>query len=91
MRAISLVGGANTQLTIANTDGTLDHSTTGATMAVTGVAVDDGVSNGALITFPAPGLFSPRRGDVELTLDLTNATNAGEYRDAVYTLTATNI
>ncbi len=91
VRSISLAGGTDTQLVIANTDNTLDHATTAAVITVTAVAVDDGSSSGTTITFPAAGLGSPRVGDVELTLDLSNAINAGVYEDAVYTLTASNI
>jgi hypothetical protein len=91
VRAVSLAGGTNTQVSIANTDDTLDHATTSATITVSSVAVDDGTSNGATISFAAPGLSSPVIGDVELTLDLTNATNAGDYEDAVYTITAQNL
>ena len=36
-------------------------------------------------------LVTPETGNVEMTLDLTNATNAGNYEGAIYTLTATNI
>jgi len=91
VRAISLAGGVNTELAIANTDDTLDHTLTTATITVTGVAVDDGANNGATIQFASPGLVSPAVGDVELTLDLTNATNAGVYENAIFTLTATNV
>lgn len=91
VRAISLAGGTNTQLAIANTDATLDHASTSATITVTAVAVDDGTSNGTSIQFASPGLVSPVVGDVELTLDLTDAINAGVYEDAVFTLTATNV
>jgi hypothetical protein len=91
VRSISLAGGTDTQLVITNSDNTLDHASTSASITVTGVAVDDGSSNGSTVTFPAPGLVSPRMGDVELTLDLTNAVNAGEYQDGEYTLTASNI
>ncbi len=91
VRAISLGGGTDTELTIANTDPTLDHTSTAATIVITGVAVDDGTSNGSTITFSSPGVVNAARGDVELTLDLSNASNAGDYVDGVFTLTATNI
>jgi hypothetical protein len=91
VRAISLAGGTNTQLAIANTDDTLDHTTTTAFITITGVAVDDGTNNGVSISFASPGLSNPVVGDVELTLDLTDATNAGIYENGIYTLTATNI
>jgi len=91
--AVRAVGnaGAQTQLAITVTDGTLDHATSAATMTISSAVVDDGTSNGATITFAAPGLFAPETGDVELTLDMTNSTDAGEYQDGVFTLTATNL
>jgi hypothetical protein len=88
VRAISTAG-TNTQLSIANTDNLLELSPLGPSILVTGVAVDDGTSNGGTITFAAPGLVNPQVGDVELTLDISNATEAGQYVDGVYTLTAT--
>jgi hypothetical protein len=90
VRAISFLGQTNTTLTIANTDATLDHATTLATITVTGAEVAVGANQGTSISFAAPGLVTPTTGDVELTLDLTNAINAGEYQDGVYTLTASN-
>ena len=90
VRAISSLGQTNTTLTIANTDATLDHATTTATITITGAEVAVGATQGTSIAFAAPGLVTPTTGDVELTLDLTNAINAGEYQDGVYTLTASN-
>jgi len=92
VRAISLgLPLSETQLAITNTGATLNHATSAASMTISGVAVDDGTSNGATITFSTPGLFSPEVGDVELTLNMTNATDAGLYSGGQYTLTATNI
>ena len=91
VRSISIPGGSDTELTITNTDATLDHTVTAATIVVTGVAVDDGTSNASTITFSSPGIVNAARGDVELTLDMSNASNAGDYLDGVFTLTATNI
>ena len=91
VRSTSLAGGTNTQLVITVPDATLDHVTTTASMDITAAIVNDGSSSGGTITFPATGLYSPLIGDVELTLDMTNAINAGEYADGVFTLTATNI
>lgn len=91
VRSMSLAGGTNTQLVITVTDAALDHVTTTASMDITAAIVDDGASSGGTITFPATGLFNPRIGDVALTLDMTNAVNAGEYADGVFTLTASNI
>ncbi len=91
VRSISLAGGTSTKLEIATTDTKLDHQTTTATIGVSGLKVDDGTSSGTSITFTAPGLVNPKIGAVQMTLDLTNATNAGAYLDFVFTLTATNI
>ena len=91
VRAISLAGGTDTQLAITNTGGTLDHATTAATISLTALTVNDGTSNAATISFTTPGLVTPVQGDVELTLDLTAAINAGDYLNGQYTLTATNI
>lgn len=77
--AISLAGGTNTQLRIANTDNTLDHVITTATITIASVAVDDSMTSGASITFPALGLVPPRVDDVQLTLNLSNTVNAGNY------------
>ena len=91
VRAISLAGGTDTMLSILNTDPTLDHTSTAATISITSVAVDDGISNGGAIAFTSPGIVNAASGDVELTLDLSNADNAGDYIDGVFTLVATNI
>jgi hypothetical protein len=91
VRAISLAGGTNTQLAITITDPTLDHSSTLATMDITAGTVTAGATTGATISFASPGLAVPLVGDVELVLDMTLSTNAGDYLDGEYTLTATNI
>lgn len=92
VRSISLAGGTDTQLDIDITAGpVLNHIATAATITISSAVVDDGTSNGDPITFAAPGLANPVVGDVELTLDLTNAINAGDYQGGVYTLTASNV
>jgi hypothetical protein len=91
VRSISLAGAVNTQLDIAVGDAVLDHTTTAATITITGAEVDDGTTLGDPITFAAPGLVNPVIGDVQLELDLTAAINAGDYLDGEFTLTATNI
>ena len=91
VRAVSLGAPASqTQLAITVPDATLTH-TSGATMSISAAAVDDGGGSAATITFNAPGLFAPQLGSVELTLDMTNSTDAGDYLDGVFRLTATNI
>jgi len=92
VRSISLATGTNTTLDIdiTGTD-TLSHATTAASITISSATVNDGTSNLPTITFAAPGLANPVVGDVELTLDLTNAINAGDYQGGVYTLTATNV
>ncbi|MDX1388366.1 MAG: hypothetical protein R3344_04205 [Acidobacteriota bacterium] len=90
VRSISLAGSTDTTLTIAVTDPTLTHSG-GGTITITSAAVDDGTSNGASISFAAPGLVNAEVGDVELTLNLTSADAGGDYVDGVFTLTAENL
>jgi hypothetical protein len=94
VRAIS--GGASTQtrVAIANTGGTLDRpapSTASITISTVGVNDGDGGATGLTADFAVPGLVNPEFGDVQLTLDLTSATEAGAYTGGQYTLTATNI
>jgi len=92
VRSISLAGSTDTELAISVTDNTLVHSTVAtSTVTISSAAVDDGASNGATIQWAAQGLGNPRQGDVELTLDLSDAANAGDYLDGTFTLTATNI
>jgi hypothetical protein len=85
------IGGANTdtQLSIGIT--TANMTTGGSVISIAGAAVDDGVNNGASIQFTAPGLATPRTGDVELVLDFSGTTEAGQHTGGVFTLTATNI
>lgn len=91
VRSLGLTGGTNTELAITITDNTLEHISTTATIGITAAIVDDGSTSGATIEFPATGLDNPLVGDVELTLDLSNALQAGEYIDGEFTLTATNV
>ena len=88
--AVRSLGGAGdmTQIAITQNMPTLTHAG-GATMTITGHAVDAGTGPAATVLFASPGLVDPEYGDVQLTLDLTNATSAGEYVDGVFTLTAT--
>ncbi len=90
--AVRSIGGVTGETTvgIAVTNPTLTHSGGGTEdIEITDatVSVDTGTP-GALINFPSPGLVDPQDGDVQLTLNLTNATLAGEYINGVFTLTA---
>lgn len=91
VRSMSVAGGTNTQLSISITDDTLELPTTSSEIVITAAVVDDGTTSGSTITFPATGLYTPLVGDVGLTLNMTNALNAGDYVDGVFTLTASNI
>ena len=94
VRAISGGAGTQTKVTIAVTDSTLTHAGGGGeTIEISAGEVQDSGGGGfaGSVTFSPPGLANPEIGDVRLTLDLTNATEAGEYADGVYTLTAENI
>ena len=81
--------GANTQVAITVPTPNLNNA--GSQIAIGGATVAQGVSNAATITFPAPGLAPALIGDVELTLDFTNTTTAGNHTGGVYTLTVTNL
>ncbi len=89
--AVRSLGGTGdmSQIAITQNTPTLTHTGGTATMLITGHAVDAGGGPAATVTFPSPGLVDAHEGDVQLTLDLTNATAAGEYEDGVFTLTAT--
>jgi len=93
VRAISGGASTQTQLAIVNTGGSLDRPAPSTATITMGVAVNDGDggASAATIQFAVPGLVNPEYGDVELTLDLTGATEAGQYSGGQYTLTATNI
>lgn len=84
--------GESTQVTIAVNDNTLSH-TGGDTITVSsgGVRVTGGGAFAGSASFSPPGLAAPQRGDVQLTLDLSNATLSGAYDDGQYTLTVNNI
>jgi len=90
VRAISLGAvGSQTDLTIAVTNATLSNG--GSQITIANATVDDGTSNASSIQFPSPGLAPALTGDVELTLDLSNTTAAGNHTGGVFTLTATNL
>jgi len=90
VRSMSLLGGTDTRLTISITNNTLTR-VGGGTILITGVAVDDGGGAANPITWAAQGLGNPRVGDVQLTLDMSNAIAAGDYLDGIFTLLAENI
>ena len=90
VRAISLGNPVSeTDLTITVANPTLSNG--GSQIAIVGAAVDDGATAGASIQFASPGLAPPRTGDVELTLNFSNTTDAGQHTGGIFTLTATNI
>lgn len=96
VRSLSLGPGGNsatTQLDITIDTDTLEHASLNANTIVLDAAtvnVTGGGSGASSITFDSPGLFSPQLGDVQLTLDMTNAGAAGNYAGGVFTLEATN-
>jgi hypothetical protein len=90
VRAISLGGGGSlTQLGVSVTGATMSNGS--SQIAISNATVDDGTSNSSTITFPAPGLAPAREGDVQLTLNFSNAVGAGTHTGGQYTLSATNI
>lgn len=91
--AVRALGGSGSsiQISIANTDGTLSNAT-GGSITVSSVGVQVGGGGFATTqTFAPTGLVTPKVGDVQLELDLSNATRSGDYLDGVYTLTVTNL
>jgi len=92
VRAVSLGNpGSQTQVGVTVTTPTMTNGGT-SSMSISSAAVSDGVSPAAAtITFATPGLGTPEIGDVELTLDMTLASDAGTYTGGVFTLQAENI
>ena len=90
VRAISL-GNPNSETDLAITVANPTLSNGGSQIAIVGATVDDGATAGASIQFASPGLAPPRTGDVELTLNFSNTTDAGQHTGGIFTLTATNI
>jgi hypothetical protein len=90
VRALNF-SGSNVQLAITIDTANITHAVdAGQFIAMSAPSVDDGTSNAATITFASPGLVPALEGDVNLTLDLTNAGLAGDYTGGgQYTLTAT--
>ena len=95
VRSLSVGAGNNvgtTSLNIGIDNDTLVHATLGAG---TEIILDSATVNangggaGTSITFDSPGLFNPQLGDVQLTLDMSDATAAGTYLGGVFTLEAT--
>lgn len=84
--------GESTQVSITLDDGTLTH-VGGATISVSsaGVRQSGGGAFAGSTSFAPPGLRNPKLGDVQLTLDLTSATTAGDYLDGQFTITVNNI
>jgi len=90
VRAISL-GNPNseTDLEIVVTNANLTNG--GSVVTIVDAFVDDGTDFGNQIQFASPGLAPAWTGDVELLLDFSNTTAAGQHVGGVFTLTATNI
>jgi hypothetical protein len=90
IRAISQGNvGSSTELDIAVSGATMSNGS--STIGITAATVNDGTSNAATITCPAPGLAPALQGDVELTLNFSNALDAGAHTGGEFTLTATNL
>lgn len=92
VRAINANGVASTTVTITVAAGTKMTGPNGSVIDVTGASINaTGDAAGNPITFAAPGIATPQTGDVNLTLDLSDAVEAGSYTGAQYTITATNL
>lgn len=96
VRSLSLGAGGNsgtTSLDISIGNDTLEHDSLGAGTEIildtATVNVSGGGAGSDSISFDSPGLFSPQLGDVQLTLDMRNASAAGTYLGGVFTLEAT--
>lgn len=91
--AVRALGGADSsiEISIANTTSTLTNTNGGSlSVSAAGVQVDGGGFD-TTKTFVPTGLVTPKKGDVQLTLDLTNSTRSGDYVGGVYTITVTNL
>jgi len=91
VRSMSASGQSQVAITLDNA--AASHATAG-TIALSNAQVSaDGTAFGVTTTFASPGMSrtNAEYGDVSLDLDMTNATSAGEYAGAEYTITATNI
>jgi hypothetical protein len=90
VRAISLgTPTSETDLAIVVTNPNLTNA--GSVVTIADAFVDDGTTAGNQIQFASPGLAPAWTGDVELLLDFSNTTAAGQHVGGVFTLTATNI
>jgi hypothetical protein len=86
----------NTQVAVALTGNTTLTGSNGGTITVSGVGTrqSGGTTFSANTSFAPTGLGGSQSGDVQLTLNLTNASRTGSYINATggqYTITATNL
>jgi len=84
VRAIGGLAVSTTVTILPGTATTLTNSTVGVSGTITignakGYIMGAGGVASSIITFPDPGLDFPTYGGVQLTLDMSNATNAGVY------------
>jgi len=87
------VDGDSTQVSITLDDDTLDHTSSSDSITISSATVRQtgGGAFAGSTSFSPTGLLSPKLGDVQLTLDLTGATNSGDYLDGQFTISVENI
>lgn len=91
VRSMSSTGQSQVEITLDKA--TANHTTAGSITLSNAQVSADGSNFGVTTTFASPGLSrnNAEYGDVSLDLDMTNATSAGIYTGAEYTIEATNI
>lgn len=90
--AVRAIGPTGTSTTVSvSSGGSLSH-TSGDSIAIDSseVQVSGGSGFGATAAFAPPGLLSPQVGDIQLVLDLTDATRSGAYA-GTYTVSVSNL
>lgn len=89
----SLSANGESQVGVTLDTATANHTNAGSITLSNAQVSADGTAFGATTTFDSPGMGKSKavKGDVSLLLDMTNATSAGDYTGAKYTITATNI
>ncbi|XGA80710.1 hypothetical protein OR573_03370 [Halomonas sp. CH40] len=91
VRSMSSTGQSQVKITLDTA--TASHSTAGSIALSNAQVSADGTTFGVTTPFASPGMSrnNAEYGDVSLDLDMTNATSAGIYTGAQYTIEATNI
>lgn len=91
IRAVTGGESSSTQVVIAVGNSRLMHTSGSAFITIEDAGIGNGGSFGPTLSVPVSGLTTVVTGDVELTLDLSRATEPGSYEAGTYTITATNL